>query len=310
MAKKTSRNARTKSPSTPSAPSRQSAALEPHLGLAHRGELAQLAEVRALYKPLSEEHAAAFLGLFSVDSCRERALATKADDVFRTAMGWVRAAKELVDKAGVNHLRIRWFLDCATALGYVLSTKHTTANPSADAAYRDVVKKTDQLYERTKRSLGFAAGDNAVQRAAVKTATASEGPDGRALVLRRMAELIKNWLPTGAVVLETQSIGTDTVAALEAAATEVEAATAKKPAAKQAGHDSPEANEAEGRLLTAMRPIWHDIAYAREDGSTRALLTVSPAILRGLSLRKGKNKDDDPEDEEEGPAEGTGTGQE
>ncbi|MDB4930685.1 MAG: hypothetical protein JWM10_3169 [Myxococcaceae bacterium] len=37
-----------------------------------------------------------------------------------------------------------------------------------------------------------------------------------------------------------------------------------------------------------MRPLWDDLAEAREDGATALLLTVSPTLLRGLDIRSDR----------------------
>ena len=80
--------------------------------------------------------------------------------------------------------------------------------------------------------------------------------------------------------------------ALTAAAKALEDAIAKRPAAGQVDRDGPAVNEAEGRLLYVMRPLWDDLAEAREDGLTSLQLTVTPSLLRGLDLRarKGSGK--------------------
>ena len=39
-----------------------------------------------------------------------------------------------------------------------------------------------------------------------------------------------------------------------------------------------------------MRPLWDDLAEAREDGITSLQLTVTPTILRGLDLGTRKPK--------------------
>ena len=300
MAKKTSRKARTQ---TTKAALVAPETLEREEGINFRGELQQLANIRQHFAPLEAQDSSAFLNAFSPEACRKRAAATKAEDVFRSAMSWARQIGESAKEPWLSAGRARWFLDCATVLGNVLAGKSTNKNPSDEASYDDVVSQTEKLLERTKRRLGNAVGSNVAHRAALKQASVSEGQDGRAAVFRKLANLIRGWLGKKEVALSVNDLNADTVKALEAAATDLEAATARRPAAQQGDRDSPAVNEAEGRLLFAMRPLWGDVRDAREDGHTALVLTTSPAILRGLLLRKGKRKgaaedlvDDDPEE--------------
>lgn len=290
MTKKTSRKARTKTPAASAATTRPPVAEEANLGLGLRGELIQLAEIRGAFAPLTAAQSAAYLKAFTDDACRERAKGTKAEDVFRGAMSWARKVAEYNGKPGVNPLRTRWFLDCATSLGNILSGKFVAKNPSEEASYDDVVTKTAKLAKRTARHLRNAAGDNAPYVEAVKEATRSEGQGAHAVVFRKMAALIKSWRVKEEALLAGNDIDADTVTQLEAAAGELEAATARRPVAQQGDKDTPEVNQAEGRVLFAMRPLWNDAADAREDGKTGMVFTTSPALLRGLALRKGKRK--------------------
>ena len=109
--------------------------------------------------------------------------------------------------------------------------------------------------------------------------------------LTKLAALIEKWLGgTKAPPLAANDITAQTVTALKEAIKNLEDAIAAKPAAAQPDRDSPAVNTAEGRLLFAMRPVWDDLAEAREDGHTALQLTVSPALLRGLDLNKRKKK--------------------
>jgi len=299
MAKKTSRKARTQ---TTKAPVATADAVEREEGINFRGELQQLANIRKAFAPLDAKDSAAFLNAYSAEACRKRAAATKAEDVFRAAMSWTRQLGENAKAPWLSAARARWFLDCATVLGNLLAGKSTNKNPSDEASYDDVVNGTEKLLERTKRRLGNAVGSNVAHRAALKQAALSEGQEGRAVQFRKLAKLIGGWLGKGEVALSVNDINADTVTALEAAAAELEAATARRPAAQQGDRDSPAVNEAEGRLLFAMRPLWNDVGDARDDGHTALVLTTSPAILRGLLLRKNKRKggeelvDDEPDE--------------
>jgi hypothetical protein len=269
-----------------------------------RGELTQLANIRAVFPALSEEASNAFFAQYSPESCRKRAESTKARDVFRGAMSWARTFGENAGKPGVDARRVRWFLDCASALGAALSGQATVKNPSLEARYADVVAKTTKLLDRTKRRARQAVGSSELHLGSLREATASEGEGGHAQVFRNLAALFKTWLEKGEVNLVHNDIDETTVQKLESAAADLEAATARRPAAQQSERDSPATNELEGRLLFAMRPLWDDLAEAREDGQTALLLTVSPAILRGLGLRRKKSKaaQNEADEEDDGSA--------
>ena len=60
-------------------------------------------------------------------------------------------------------------------------------------------------------------------------------------------------------------------------------------ARRQVDRDSPEINIAEGRLLYAMRSIWDDLAEAREAKKSALLLGVTPPLVRGLNLHRGRS---------------------
>ena len=293
MAKKTSRKAlQAPSESAESGPASTEKG-EPATGLHLRGELSQLATLRGHFQALDEPQAAAFLGAYSEEACRKHALSTKAEDVFRSAMSWARTLAANIGTPGVNAVRVRWFFDCATALGNLLAGKATAKNPSDEASYDDVVSKNEKLFERTKRRLKNAAGSSAPHQKSLSEASLLSGQDSRAGVFRKLARLIKTWEKKGEVALAVNDVTTETAKALESAASEIEAATARRPAAQQADRDPPAVNEAEGRLLYAMRPLWSDLADAREDGLTNTLLTTSRSLLRGLGLRARKRKGED-----------------
>lgn len=289
MAKKTAPKAEapqpTKSQKAPAKPIEETPA-----GVAYRGELAQLAAIRSEYPPLTEAQSTALFEAHDAVACMKRADSTRASDVFRTAMSWARNIAGMAGKEGISATRGRWFLDCLTAVGHVLAGKQTSVNPSGEASYDDVVKSTSKLLKRTKRKLGNAIGSHAQRLEALKEATRSQGDTGHAVAFRLTAKLITDLQPQIGDALEVDGIGAHTVKQLEDAATALEAATARRPAARKGDKDGPALNEVEGRLLFAMRVLWNDVKDAREDSKSEIQLSTSPAILRGLRLRKTRSK--------------------
>lgn len=263
--------------------------------IGYRGELLQLASLSAAFEPLPAAASAAFLAQHPADACRKNAESTKASDIFRAAMSWARILAEKSGSPGLHPARVRWFFDCTTALGSALAGETTLPNPSDEATYADVVARTSKLLTRTTRKLGEAAGSRAPYKEALRAARASQGHDKHALVFRSLAALTKKWLDDRTLNLAPNDITPSTVKSLNDAAKELEATIANRRAARQAQHDSPAVNELEGRLLFAMRPLWHDLREAREDGTTNLVLTVSPSLLRGLGIRRTKEKPDAPE---------------
>ena len=256
------------------------------------GELRQLAELRRQVPPLSMRHSEKLLAHHSPEVCRARGGSTRAVDIFRMGMSWARILGSPAGLGTVSPLLSRWFLDCLTSLGQHLAGRSTAPNPSDEASYDDVAQKADKLFARSKRRLVDAVGSNATHRAALDEALKSEGAlDTRIATFRQVGALVKGWLDSeGGPPLEVYGITADTAKALATAADELAAAIARRPTAQQINRDSPVVNESEGRVLLAMRPIWDELAEAREDGTTSLQLTVSPAILRGLDLAKRKRK--------------------
>ncbi len=256
------------------------------------GELRQLAEIRAKFPALSHDVSVDLLAHHDDDACRERGGSTRASDVFRGAMTWARIFGANRDEPGVSPVRVRWFLDCLTTLGALLSGRSAAANPADESGYDDAASKADKLVARTSRRAYDAAGTKSSWRAAIDTAlTPEEGRDERVSKLSRLAALLEKWIKAPkAPPLAAYDITAATVTALRDAATALDDAIANKPAPAQADRDSPAINTAEGRLLLVMRPLWDDLSEAREDGLTSLQLTVSPAILRGLDMRARKAK--------------------
>jgi hypothetical protein len=254
------------------------------------GELRQLAEIRAKFPALSHDVSADLLAHHDDASCRERGGGTRAIEVFRGAMAWARTFGAHVGEPGVSAVRVRWFLDCLTSLGVQITGRSTAANPSDESGYDDAASRADKLLKRVSRRAYDAAGTVSAWRSAVDTAlTPEEDRDARVSKLSRLAALLARWIKgPKAPPLSSYDLGAATVTALNAAATALDEAIANKPAPAQADRDSPAINTAEGRLLLVMRPLWDDLAEAREDGLTSLQLTVTPTLLRGLDLRARK----------------------
>ena len=257
------------------------------------GELRQLAEIRAHFAALSPDEAAALLLHHHAEACRAKGGNTRALEIFRGGLSWARTFSEHRDDAALSQSRVRWFLDCLTALGALLSGRATAKNPADESAYDDASKAADKLLRRTLRRVRDAAGtDNASHAAIDEAGVVADALDARLAQLTQLAALLKKWLAAAKLPLASYGVTAATVTALTAAAKALEDAIAKRPAAGQADHDGPAVNEAEGRLLYVMRPLWDDLAEAREDGLTSLQLTVTPSLLRGLDLRarKGSGK--------------------
>lgn len=286
MAKKAPR---TSKPATKSRAAATPAAEDPeHV----RGELRQLAEIRSHFPQLPDALAASMLAHHDADACREKGKSTRAVDIFRGAMSWARIFGAHASDPAVSPVRVRWFLDCLTTLGSQLSGKTAAANPSDESSYDDVAQKADKLLARTKRRAKDAAGTNTAWRAALDKALEPDGvQDPRISTLRQLAKLLRAWLTASASPpLAAYDLDEGTATSLEATAKALDAATARRPAPQQVHRDSPAINESEGRLLYVMRPLWDDLAEAREDGRSSLQLTVSPALLRGLDVNSRKPK--------------------
>jgi hypothetical protein len=256
------------------------------------GELRQLAEIRAKFPPLSHDLAADLLAHHGDEACRTHGGSTRAAEVFRGAMAWARTFGAHAGEPGVSPVRVRWFLDCLTTLGVLLSGRTTATNPADESGYDDAATKADKLLVRTARRARDAAGTQAAWRDAIDAALKSDDErDVRIAKLTRFADLLGRWLKgPKAPPLSAYDITEATVTALRDAAIALDEAIANKPAPGQAGRDSPAVNVAEGRVLYVMRPLWDDLAEAREDGITSLQLTVTPTILRGLDLGTRKPK--------------------
>lgn len=255
-------------------------------------ELRQLAEIRRGLAALTPALAAKLLAQHSDDDCKEKGSSTKATDVFRAGMSWARTIGEQLGKPGFPPHLCRWFLDCLTVLGQHVMGAATTKNPSDEASYLDVTSKVDKLLVRSRSLLKSAAGNNETHKTELaKAFDNKDALDPRVANTKGAIGLVKHWLGAkNGPPLEAYEITEDTLKELQAAAKELDAAIARKPAAQQSNRDTPEVNISEGRVLFAMRAVWDRLAEAREDNKTNVTLTVNPAILRGLDLVKRKKK--------------------
>ena len=279
----------------------RSAAKAPAEG-ALRGEREALAALREVLPPLSLAESQAFLEPNSPETCRQRAHNTKARDVLRIAVGWARTIGENPSDGAVSPKRARWFLDCTSALAEVVSGNTIVRNPSVTTAETAARAKAIELSAEIRKQANRALGDDMARREQLANALKPEARDARAEALRNTKTLLHGWIKNDGLGLRLglQDITEETLTELEATAKALDAATANKGAAKQVDRDSPAENEAEGRLLFAMKWIWDDFKAARKKGKSRLVLQVSPAIVRGLGLAKGAGDNED-EDDEEGP---------
>ncbi len=256
-----------------------------------RGELRQLATIRAKFPALPDALAAGFFDQHGDDACRARGTTTRSPDTFKGAMAWARTMGAHAADAGFSPLRVRWFLDCLTALGTLLTGKTAAANPAAGSALDDVEHAADALIARTKRSLENAVGTHKVWAPALAEALVPDPAlDARISVLRQLAAQITAWLKAPAAPpLAGFDVDAKTAAALVAAAKALDAAIAVRPPPAQFDRDSPAINAAEGRLYFIMRVLWDDLAEARNAGASSLQLSVTPTLLRGLNLN-ARNK--------------------
>lgn len=247
----------------------------------------QLAVIREGYPALSEAVAAVFLAAWSEDSCRAHGAQTRGVDVFRAAMNWARTLESKRGDAAIDPVHARWFLDCATLLGRTLSGDAPSRDPRWVSSMDDAQKSAATRVARVSRRLGELAGDDAARRASLDHALAPvDGKDLAVSRLEGLASLCEAWRGELGAALDAKGLGADACADLRARAKAITDLAAKRPAPTQlqAARDTPATNAAEGRLLRAMRPLWDDFAEAREDGRSALLLTVTPALLRGMGL--------------------------
>lgn len=259
-----------------------------------RGELQQLATIRAHFPQVDAVTAAALLAHHDDESCRAKGANTRAVDTFRVAMSWARTFGEHAKDPALDPVRVRWFLDCLTALGTALTGNIPSANPADEAAFEDAAQAADKLLRRAERRARDAAGTRKGASDSLDAALTPDGlSDARVSRLRQLAALLDAWLAKpadAAPPLRAYGLGAPTVKSLRDAADTLDGLIARRAAPQQIDRDSPAVNHAEGRLYYVMRPLWDDLAEAREDGTTSLQLTVSPALLRGLNIKTDRKK--------------------
>jgi hypothetical protein len=260
-----------------------------------RGELRQLAALRAKFPVLPEALAAGLLAQHDDDACRARGTTTRSADTFKGAMAWARTVGAHAADAGFSPARSRWFFDCLTNLGTLLSGKSAAANPAAGSALDDAQYAAEALIARTRRSLENAVGSHKIWTVSLAEALVPDPAlDAHISVLRQLAAQITAWLkapaatPPAAPPLAGFDVDAKTAAALVAAAKALDAAIAVRPPPAQIDRDSPAINAAEGRLYFIMRVLWDDLAEARKAGASSLQLSVTPTLLRGLNLSARK----------------------
>jgi hypothetical protein len=258
-----------------------------------RGELRQLGEIRKGFPALSPQLSSQLLAQHDEAMCRERGGTTRAGDTFRGAMLWARTLGEHPADAAVEPSQARWFLDCLTALGGLLSGGAQTADPSRAAAFADAQHQADEALGEAKSRARRACGKNDAWLSALDAALEPDPSlDARVSTLRKLASLLESWFaaPGDSPPLAAYRLSSATVEALRAAATKLDQALATRPAPQQFDRDSPAINVAEGRLYFAMRTLWDEFSEARSAGKSALQLPVTNTLSRGLDLHVRRPK--------------------
>ena len=288
-AKKSSKSSRNPSPVTdaPSAKSTDPAQL--------RGELVQLAEIRQKFPVLSPVLAGAFFSQHGDDDCRARGAGTRAKEIFAGGLRWARTIGENPGDPALSPRRVRWFLDCLTALGDVLAGIPVVANPSSQGAWDDAKHQAETRFDRAFERVRRAAGSRSAWITTLDAVRATEGAGESVLArIEALAKAIEGWnTPADIAILDAFDVSAQTVTELRAAAATLDARTRERGAPGQlsAGRDTPAANTAEGRVLFAMKVLWDDAAAARAAGTSALQYAVTDALIRGLGLRRNKSPD-------------------
>lgn len=266
------------------------------------GTLTLLAENRAKFPALQAAETAQFMGQHTAEACRTRGKETKARDIFRIGITWALTLGQHADDAGFNPILSRWFLDCLTALGEQLEGRASSSIPSVVGASDDTKRAADALLASTKRRVTSAAGTNKAWREAVAKALAAENAlDPQISQLEGLAVLLEGWLKTDVYPpLAAHRLTADTAVELRAAVSGLHQLNASRKAPLQQNRDTPAINELEGRTLFAMRPIWDELAAAREEGTSSVQLYVSRSLLRGMDLKVKAKRGGATEENEEG----------
>jgi hypothetical protein len=255
------------------------------------GELRQLADIRSHFAQLDPGLAAALHAQHDDDACKARGIGTRAADTFSGAMTWARTIFAHRQDPGFSQPLLRYFLDCLTELGHLLSGRASGGTPSDTGNLADVEHVADTLLADVTRNATDAVGTRWLPD--LQTALMPQsGLDPRVSRLRQLASRLDSWLqapmtvPATTPPLPAYGITPSTVSQLSAAADALDDAIARRPPPRQVDRDSPAINIAEGRLYFVMRTIWDDLAAARQKNKTSLLLTVTPTLLRGLNINR------------------------
>ncbi len=286
-AKKSSKSSRNPTPVTdvPSAKSTDPAQL--------RGELVQLAEIRQKFPALSPVLAGAFLSQHGDDDCRALGAGTRAKEIFAGGLRWARTLGENPGDPALSPRRVRWFLDCLTALGDALAGAPVAINPSSQGAWDDAKHQAETRFARVFESVRRAAGSRSAWITTLDAVRATEGAGETVLArIEALARAIEAWnTPADVAILDAFDVSAQIVTELRAAAATLDARTRERGAPGQlsAGRDTPAANTAEGRVLFAMKVLWDDAAAAHAAGTSTLQYAVTDALIRGLGLRRSKS---------------------
>jgi hypothetical protein len=288
-AQKSSKTSRSSTPSTdvPSAKTTDSTQLH--------GELLQLAEIRQKFPALSPVLAGAFLALHGDDDCRARGAGTRAKEIFAGGLRWARTVGANAGDPALSPRRVRWFLDCLTALGDALAGIPVAINPSAQGSWDDAKHQAETLFARVYENVKRAAGSRSAWLATLDAVRATEGAGETVLArIEALAKAIEGWNTAADIaILDAFDVSAQTVTELRAAAATLNTRTRERGAPGQlsAGRDTPAANTAEGRVLFAMKVLWDDAATARAAGTSTLQYAVTGSLLRGLGVRRNKSPD-------------------
>jgi hypothetical protein len=255
--------------------------------------LVQLAEIRQKFPVLSPVLAGAFFSQHGDDDCRARGAGTRAKEIFAGGLRWARTIGENPGDPALSPRRVRWFLDCLTALGDVLAGIPVVANPSSQGAWDDAKHQAETRFDRAFERVRRAAGSRSAWITTLDAVRATEGAGESVLArIEALAKAIEGWnTPADLAILDAFDVSAQTVTELRAAAATLDARTRERGAPGQlsAGRDTPAANTAEGRVLFAMKVLWDDAAAARAAGTSTLQYAVTGTLLRGLGVRRSKS---------------------
>lgn len=288
--------AKTKRPSAPSStsgPAADALAEKPVDPAQLRGEMAQLSAVRVKFSPLAPTLSRALLSRHGPDDCRERGSFTRAKAIFRDGMRWTRTIHENPTDPALSAPKVRWFLDCLTALGEQLSGRAVEVNPATHSAWSDARHDAQTLFDGLIDDLREAAGSRASWLAVIEQVRGAvgEGEPVRAQI-EALLKAMKKWSSAeDQALLEVFNVTPARAQALRDVAATLDQRTRERGAEKPllGANDSPAVNITEGRLLFAMRDLWIDAAKARDRAASTLVWSVSPSLLRGLGLRPPKH---------------------